>query len=288
MMTPLYHLSPIVLGIVLFTPPAFGQNTASNPCDPHSDNPCSEKKQTNPCTDKHAHKKELIPVNPCHAKRGTVFYIADPMKRDTITFNSRAPLEDIVGQTHTATGYIVFDPRYPTMGMRASFRVPAQSLETGIPLRDEHLRGDGWLEADLYPAIAFTVQDTKDVFLVKESPAFRTYNMTLMGPFSLHGRTVPIKVPARVTFMKESEKTKMKMPGDLCAIRANFEIRLKTFGINGPPGMDLIGSKVGETIEIHVSLFASSEVPKTDNPCGTKASNPCNPCTDKNSNNPNL
>lgn len=235
--------------------------------------------QPNPSGDKTANPNHLgegqdtlatVAVNPDHIKRGTVFYVADPMKRDIVTFTSEALLEDIVGTTHALAGYVIFDPQYAIMGIRASFAVSTASLTTGIPVRDEHLRSPEWLDAQSHPMITFTVEDTKDIFLVKESETFQTYHMTLIGPFSLRGQTQTMQAPARVTFLKESPQTKQKMPGDLLAVRARVTVPLIDFGITGPKGTDLIGSKVSEAIAVEVSLFASSVKPQPGHPC-----NPC-------------
>ena len=116
--------------------------------------------------------------------------------------------------------------------------------------------------------------------------------MTLLGQFDLHGRSKRVSIPARVTYLRESEKTRSKMPGDLIGIRANFTVALADYGITGPAGMDLVGSKVGESVDLEVSVFASNERPSAGNPCNpcggkvTKASNPCNPCGGKGTKNP--
>ena len=67
-----------------------------------------------------------------------------------------------------------------------------------------------------------------------------------------------VSIPGRLTYLKETEKTKAKMPGDLLAARAEFKIRLADYGVTGPKGAGLIGSKVGEHIGIEVSIMGSN------------------------------
>jgi len=79
------------------------------------------------------------------------------------------------------------------------------------------------------------------------------------------------------------------MPGDLVAVRASFEVRLADFGITGPVGAGLVGSKVSESITIAVSFRGSNadqrmagnpcigKAMNAGNPCGGKAMNPCHP-----------
>ena len=66
---------------------------AQNPC-----NPCGGKAMK---ASAHA-----VTVNPDHAGKGTIFHIADPMGRDSVTFRSEAPLEDIVGTSNQIRGYV--------------------------------------------------------------------------------------------------------------------------------------------------------------------------------------
>ena len=249
-------------------------------------NPC------NPCGGKDAMKASAVPVNPCDAKFGTVFYISDPMSRNTITFSSEAPLEDIVGTTNQITGYFVFDPANLEKGAKGRLSVPVSSLTTGIPLRDEHLQNDMWLNAETYPTISFEITKVKNVKVIKKTDNFTTYELQVSGPFKLHGKTKTIEATARITVLPESDQTKQKMPGDLVAVRTSFEVNLADFGIKGFDGV--VGAKVSESIGVAVSLMASNMDPGATaqsgagknpcNPCGGK--NPCIPCGGKNPCNP--
>ncbi len=224
------------------------------------------------------------PCNPC-GKGGTRFYVNDPMGRNSVTFKSTAPLEDIVGTTNQITGYIEFDPKNPQKGGHGELNVPVASLNTGIPLRDEHLLGEDWLEAKKYPTITFHIREVRNVKKVKSTPEYQTYDLTLVGELSFHGHTKRVEFPGRLTFLKESDQTRKKMPGDLLAARATFDVNLNDFAVTGPKDSDLVGSKVGESIAIEVGLIASNVQVATAsnpcNPCGGKAKNPCNPCGGK-------
>lgn len=275
--------------LVCAAAPAFAQQKPPNP-----GNPCGGKKAANPCNPCGGKKAAGIaepPMNPCFAKRGTVFHATDPMGRNSVTFNSEAPLEDITGTTNELHGYLVFDPKKPTAGVRGQMVVPVAAITTGIPLRDEHMRSADWLDAASYPTIAFTVENSANVKEVKRTEAAQTYELTLVGTFALHGRSRQVRIPARVTFLRESEQTRMKLPGDLLAVRAAFDVRLEDYGITGGSMGQVVGSKLSDTIKAEVSLFASSKAPAAGNPgnpcnpcnpCGgKKATNPCNPCGPK-------
>lgn len=202
-----------------------------------------------------------IQVDPEYAKHGTVFFATDPMNRNVVTFTSEAPLEDIVGLSNDVDGYIVYDNNSPRRGLRGHLEVPVASLDTGIELRNEHLQSDLWLDADQYPKITFNIVGTQDVRRIKYTTSAQTYEMTLVGPLTCHGRTVRLVVPARVTFLRQTNETKTKMEGNLIAIRASFEVELDDLEITGPPGQDVIGTKVGETIKVDVSVFCTDKRP---------------------------
>jgi polyisoprenoid-binding protein YceI len=177
--------------------------------------------------------------------------------RNAVTFKSQAPLEDIVGTSNELTGYVVFDPTQPKKGARGQLTVPVASLRTGIPKRDEHLRGRDWLDASAQPDVRFVIDNVKDVKVVKATGGARTYDLKLAGSLSIHGQTRRVEVPARVTYLPESEQTRMRVPGNLIAGRTSFDVALKDFGVRGMQGA--VGAKVSETIKIDVSFFASDK-----------------------------
>jgi polyisoprenoid-binding protein YceI len=207
-------------------------------------------------------EKAMIEVNPEFANTGSVFYVNDPAGRDYVTFKSTAPLEDIVGTTNDITGYLVFDPASPAKGGKGELQVPVASLNTGIPLRDEHLRGGVWLDAENHPMITLTINDVKNVKEVKSSGEFQTYDVTIAGDLSMKGTSQSVEIPGRVTYLEESESTKKKMAGNLLAARAAFDVTLADFGVTGPPNAGLIGTKVGESVSIEVSIMGTTNAPE--------------------------
>ncbi|MHC4861027.1 MAG: YceI family protein [Planctomycetota bacterium] len=266
---------------------------AKNPCNPcggKAKNPCNPcggkaKNPCNPCGAKKGAPAGVPALNPCFKKHGTVFYVSDPMKRDSVSFTSSAPLEDFVGTTNEIKGYVVFDAKNPYRGVRGDLRVVVAGLKTGIPLRDEHMRSADWLDAARHPEIRLVVDGTRDIRLVKKGDGYRTFDMGLEGQLTLHGKTKAVRIPARITYLEESDRTRQRLPGHLLAGRAEFKVNLADFGIKGFKGV--VGSKVSETIAVKVGVMASSKPAGGTNPCNPCAKNPCaknpcNPCGAKN------
>jgi polyisoprenoid-binding protein YceI len=199
-------------------------------------------------------------VDPSDASMGTVFYVNDPVNRNVVTFESQAPLEDMVGTSGQILGYVVFDPAHPDKGVRGQFVVPVSSLDTGIPMRNEHLQGAAWLNAEKHPHIIMDVTGASQVKKVKSTDDFSTWEMQVEGSFTVNGKSRKIQVPATVTHLKESEKTKARMAGDLLAGRASFTVKLADHDIQGMN--NLVGTKVGETVDIKVSFTATNQEPE--------------------------
>jgi hypothetical protein len=102
------------------------------------------------------------------------------------------------------------------------------------------------------------------------------------GKFTVHGVTKDISVPMELTYYKENDMTKGKMPGNLLKVKASFEIQLGDFGVK-IPGM--VKGKLNETIKVNANFIASDAGSGMNpcNPCGPKSmkKNPCNPCNPK-------
>jgi len=152
-------------------------------------------------------------------------------------------------------------PENPQKNGFADLNVPVSSLNTGIPMRDEHLHGPGWLDAGAFPEINLEINEIKKAELIKETDHSRTFELTAVGNFTLHGINREIDIPARITFLKESDMTRMRLPGHLLAVRADFTIQLADYEITGPEGMPIIGAKVGKEIKISVNLIGGTVLP---------------------------
>jgi polyisoprenoid-binding protein YceI len=189
------------------------------------------------------------------ARKGTVYYV-HPGKDAQVTFTSDAPLEHIKGTSNDLVGYAVWGG--PSDGLVAGeFHLPVKSMETGIPLRDEHMAGSNWLNAADHPNIIFDLERSRNVSIERETDQFTTYTMTLVGSMTIKGETRRLEVPAKITMMPESDRTRSRFPGDLMAIRANYSVELSSYGVSH----QTVGQKVAETIELENVLFCSTVSP---------------------------
>lgn len=199
-------------------------------------------------------KTLVVPAG--QAKRGTVYHAISGRERQ-VFFTSDAPLEQIKGQSSEVIGYAIAGKGSSEANLvGGEWHLPVESLRTGIPLRDEHLAGGDWLDASSFPDIVFQINDVRSAKLVRKTDAFRTYDVTLAGEFTIHGVTNEVTLPSTtLTFMNESKATRKVADGNLLAIRVEYTVTLSDYGITHP----IIGEKVANEVVIDTSLYLSTE-----------------------------
>ncbi|HEY7751897.1 MAG TPA: YceI family protein, partial [Ignavibacteriaceae bacterium] len=107
---------------------------------------------------------EILLADGFDLKKGSqTFSFKDKNGRNQAIFHSSAPLEDISGFSSDINGSITFDTENLKNTLTGEFSISTASLKSGIDLRDEHLRGEGWLNAEKYPAINFKINEVKSV-----------------------------------------------------------------------------------------------------------------------------
>lgn len=182
------------------------------------------------------------------------FKVNDAVGKTNIVFNSDAPLEKIRGTADEVSGEFKMDPAN-IEATTGRIEVKVESMSTAISKRDGHMRSDAWLDAAKYPTIVFDVQRLTDV-RVENRNSRRVAVAKAVGTFTLHGVTKPLTADVTLTYIPESGETKQRASGDFVSLKANFTVALKDYSVVGKSG--LVGSKVGEVIQVEANLFANS------------------------------
>jgi len=171
----------------------------------------------------------------------TTFRVRDDGK-SRVTFVSDAPLETMTGKSSKVTGSVTVDPADITK-TKGSFEVPVVSLRTDNDLRDEHLQGDGWLDAKKNPKIHFEITEVilgkKDSRELKQNKATK---VQVRGKFTAHGVTKPVTANGTV-----------KWSDDSLRIQAKFIATLEDHHISVP---SIVQLKVANEIAVSVDLRA--------------------------------
>jgi polyisoprenoid-binding protein YceI len=179
---------------------------------------------------------------PAISRADATTYIVRNDGKSTATFVSDAPLETMTGKTRKVSGTVTVDPADITK-TKGSFKAPVVSLRTDNDLRDEHLQGDGWLDAKKNPNIHFEITE---VILGKKASSGlkndKTSKVRVKGNFTAHGITKPLVAEGTV-----------KLSGDSLRIKAEFMVALEDHMISVP---SIVRLKVANDITVSVDLTA--------------------------------
>lgn len=175
------------------------------------------------------------------------FTFAD--NKNQATFFSTTPLEDITGLSNDVKGSVTFNVG-DLKTLKGKVSVLVASIKTGIEMRDGHLQSAGWLDADTYPEITFEIKKVTDV----KSVADNKLTAKVTGNYTMHGVTKEVIADATLTYLDESEQTKMRAAGDLLGVQAKFNVKLSDFKVDNK----LVGQKVSEDIEVNVNVVGSN------------------------------
>ncbi len=180
------------------------------------------------------------------------FNFEDRNGRNQVTFFSATPLEDITGTANGISGTVSFDVANFAKTIKGILTVKVASMNTGIDLRNQHLKGANWLNAEKYPDIVYTIKEVMNVM----QAANNKLEFKIAGNFSMHGVTKEVIADAEATYLDETEQTQKRTPGDLLGVRAKFNIKLSDFGVNN----QIIGNKVADNIEVSVNIVGSNKM----------------------------
>jgi len=187
------------------------------------------------------------------------FAVDDPKHRDVVSFTSDAPIELIVGHTNSIQGTVELDDSMDLskQPLTATFTVDLASIDTGIQLRNEHMRSDKFLNTDKFPKAVFKMQSLSATPTVLKDQV--TVKGKAEGEFSLHGKTMKKEVPVTITFLKVCATQGKFEDCDLIQIKSTFPVVLKDYDIQRP---EIVFQKLADTVFVTVSATAHRESKK--------------------------
>ena len=193
----------------------------------------------------------------------TTYHANDPIGRNVVMIESRAPLETMLTRTGNVVGEIKLNPQNAWDNPQARFELDMASLDTGIAMRNEHMRGDKWLDTAKYPKAVFTLTR----IVVPENVRWAAHpledakklNYDVEGTLEMHGATKPVQAKVEVIPIKGSGDTAQRLPGDLLHVRATFAFKLDEYGIDVPAPSRL---KIANEQQVTVDIFTSTKLPE--------------------------
>ncbi len=176
------------------------------------------------------------------------FVVGDPKfaYRNVAIVESESEFESFTGKTSQVSGAVVID--FAKKNGTGTLEVDVASIDTGIPLRNEHMKGSMWMDATKFPTIKFSTKEVRGV-------GNDFYNVP--GTLTLHGISKAVTAKVRIRYRAASAATKAAgFGGDVLQISTKFAVRLSDYGISIPP---IVKGKVAEVVTIGFSGYAISK-----------------------------
>lgn len=175
-------------------------------------------------------------------------YQVDLGRSRSVRFVSDAPFEDFEGRSDRIDGYVLLKEGSLGAGDTVAmgelhFEVDLASLDTGIGLRNRHMR-ENYLETELFPYARYSAEiegarvDSGGGWIV-----------TASGTFQVHGVGRPLSVECPVS-----------PAGRGYRVRCEFQVRLPDHDIKIPSLMFL---KISEVVELAVDFHVSPAAGET-------------------------
>lgn len=168
-------------------------------------------------------------------------YHVDLDANNVVRFISQAPIDDFEGVTDRIDGFIVLGDgglaAGATEGSELYLEVDLASLDTGIGLRNRHMR-DNYLETDRFPYATLG-----GVFVDVAEGSNGSFQVTAEGDLSIHGVSREVEVACLVSPSGQGYRA-----------RCGFEVLLSDFDIRIPKVMFM---KLANEIRLELDFFVA-------------------------------
>jgi len=127
---------------------------------------------------------------------------------------------------------------------KLSAEIQVNSINTGIPARDEHLRTADFFDAEKYPVIAFKSDTIQQVDYA---------NLKVFGTFSMHGVEKKMLLPLQI----------VKVDGNTVGLRSRTTINRLDYGVAADFKHDAMPNVLAEEIQVEIDFWTKKRK-KTD------------------------
>ena len=162
-----------------------------------------------------------------------VEYHVDKNADNEVKFISDAPVEDFEGVTDNIDGYLIAGKGKWTENSDLYFEVDLRTIDTGIGLRNRHMRED-YLHTDKYPYAKFSGRVTT------VSSSNGSYDVQVKGNMDIHGVKKPMEIDGTIFDAENGVR-----------VRSKFEVKLTDHDIEIPKFMFF---KIDETMQLVVDF----------------------------------
>jgi polyisoprenoid-binding protein YceI len=171
------------------------------------------------------------------------------IERDNLNIaiaESETDVENFTARTSKVKGTFNFD-RDAKSGT-GTIVVDGASLDTGVPLRNEHMRSGDWFNFDKSPEIKF--EATRVQFM-------RNNDYRITGNLTLNGVTKALITTATIKLTPANDATRSaRIAGDSLAVTTKFKIKLSDYKVAHP---NIAAGRVANELEISLKTIATNK-----------------------------
>ncbi len=162
-------------------------------------------------------------------------YVVDSKSKNVVKFYSKASVEEFEGVSSKIDGYVYSD-KNELQNADVYFEVDLNLLDTGIGLRNRHMRED-YLHTDKFPKTTFKGKITE---MNKISDT--EFDVKVSGSYFLHGINQSRQINGKIYILDNGLK-----------LKSEFIVKLTDHNIEVPKFMFL---KISENIKVYVDFIA--------------------------------
>lgn len=175
----------------------------------------------------------ILIMLPLAAQAQRVEYQVDTKAKNLVKFISDAPVEDFEGVTTRIDGYLVHEGDALSNGSELYFEVDLRTLDTGIGLRNRHMR-ENYLHTDKYPYAKYSGR------IVKAWESAKGLEVQVNGTMDIHGRKNTLNVKGVVAQTATGIR-----------ITTGFDVKLTDHNIEVP---QLMFVKISEVMKLELDF----------------------------------
>lgn len=166
--------------------------------------------------------------------------------QNVLIVENETAVENFTGRTNKLSGSLTFDPQAKTGN--GTVLIDGSSIDTGLALRNEHMRSKDWFNFDTRPEVKFTTTSVRHL----EGDRYR-----VQGNVTMNGVTRPVTADATVRYTPANEATKaVGAKGDVVAVVAKFDVKLSDYGVKNAA---VNVGRVNDVVPLTVKFIASNK-----------------------------
>ncbi|HVT58188.1 MAG TPA: YceI family protein [Thermoanaerobaculia bacterium] len=191
----------------------------------------------------------LVPLLARSAGAAT-FYPID-RNHSTIGFAASVlKLSKVTGKFADFKGFIIVPDARDLTTSTVEVTIRSTSISTGLPDRDQDLRGAGFFETEKYPEITFKSKAIRRSAPPPKAAGKSGPNYVVAGTFTMHGVSRELSIPMNVVAAKE-----------VLAAEAHLTLNRRDYGISWNRLMEDGAQFVDDEVEIDLYLLTKSGKP---------------------------